>query len=152
MKPLKFNDKVARGVASLNEAGKGFFKALDPLRTGQAAKAYDVQNAYRIMESALKDAKKDAKNMFAPRQSASGGRFLDAYVAYLGQEEAILQKHFSRIVKVVEDGSRNPAQQLAEIDRIIPEINSDEAQAVMPLRNVQTTFAKEQNFSLVSKK
>jgi hypothetical protein len=139
LKPKAFNNKLARANARLSAAAKVFQKAL----TDKTVNASEVEGAYRQLESALADAKKEIDKVKPPIGSSSGKDLLDKYRAYLDGQQKCLDEYIKPIVDLVKSNPQDP-----KISTLLSQMGEEAKSSFASLQEAQKAFAEEHKFDI----
>jgi hypothetical protein len=149
-KKMRFNNMMARTNQELASNGKSFYKAIQPIGTGQAVPASQARSALTSCENTVRAAQSTYARLLPPSNSSNGPDMLAKYRTFLNTQDSIVDSCLKPIVKIIEDDQRYPTPQdkWAAIDPLLRKADELEAKAYRDLSAAQQAYAKEHNFRL----
>jgi hypothetical protein len=139
LKPLGFNNTIARAIQKLAVAANTFRKAI----LERQVKPDEVQKGYQAMETALKEVQAQADSIRPPK-SGNADEVAAKYQAFLDTERALLNKEIAEL----RDGVRGGTLDASRRNALLNKIDKDEDKALQELRKAQQAYAKEYNLRL----
>src|SRR5262249_2859507 len=141
LKPMQFNNKIAKTNQKLSEAAKKFYKALKTMSKRQPPGS-DAQSAYNEITSALRAAKQDFDSI-SPPPGPRGSDLMAKYQSFLQAQQSIYDNVITPIWNIVQDPSRpEPGVKWSFIQPLLQKASSDESRAMEPLRNSHQEYCK----------
>ncbi len=148
-RPTTFCEKLARATFELGRSARQFRQAVTPLKTGQPASDNNVNLAFTGMETALKNAKEISNKIRPPTDSKSGPKFLEAYRAFLNDQESLLQNQLRQARDVALDAQQPPAQRWEAVLALFNEVDAAEKPSQDNLNGIQNEFRVEHNLTFI---
>jgi hypothetical protein len=149
-KKMRFNNQMARTNHELATNGKSFYKAIQPIGTGQAVPASQARSALSACETTVRNAQSTYAGMLPPNNSSNGSDLLAKYRTFLNTQDSIVDSCLKPIVRIIEDDQRYPTpnEKWSEIAPLLRKADELEAKAFRDLTAAQQAYAKEHNFRL----
>jgi hypothetical protein len=151
---MQFNNRMAEANKAMGKEAASFRKALFP----SGGKDFDpdkvdrssLHSAYDRMKKELTTAQSRFEDPDLPRRSSAAEGMKSAYVAYLKEQQNILDKA-KEIVDAVEDSRLDRGEKLAKVLGLLDKIQKAEDEVFKELEGAQQKYSEAHNFRVVMK-
>jgi hypothetical protein len=145
VRPMKFNNMIARSNAKLAEPAKRFYKAVQPLSQGKDADVTGARSAYGEIESTLKELRLEFDTIKPPTGSQPAADLLEKYQSFLATEQEIFDNCFGPMMSAAQNSSLSPGDKWAIIQPLLSKASSKEGPVLGALKNLQKEYATKHN-------
>jgi hypothetical protein len=141
LKPMQFNNRMARANLKLSTAARKFYKAIEPLSKGGPPDA-SLRGAYDECGSALREAQQDFDNVLPPHGSAPGADLMEKYRTFLVQQKEVYDKAITPMYNAAQDARLDAFGKWQIISPLLARASSEENRAMNEVRKSHIEFCK----------
>ena len=143
LRPMQFNNRIAKSNLKLSEGAKRFYKGLEPLSKGGAADQATAKAGYDDVTNALRDIKKDFDTIIPPGDPAASD-LMAKYQAFLKAQQSIYDNAITPMWNIVQDNGRfpDPGAKWLAISPLLARASGEERSAMDALRKSQQDYCQ----------
>jgi hypothetical protein len=145
LKPMQFNNRMAKANDRLATSAKNFYKAIEPLSQQRPADG-SLASSYGEVKSALEAAKADFADVLPPQGSPPGVILMEKYRTFLQQQQTIFDNSITPIYNIANNQGLDAFGKWQQIQPLLQRASAEESRSSNDLRQAHQEFCKHHMF------